>query len=866
MMHRQRGVVAQTQADEPITKMTSAGEYNRSPLPILSGRSSPLKFLMSSSAAKPDTSKKAHKAWEREYLNDLRSNRPSRPNGSRPLPHQYNSTIETDFGSFTRTSSALTAGVHDLQQKPPTEMFERNRSSSTLSHRRTSSTKPQELLSVSNNSQQLESLMNEDPQNNEHAGRPLIRQPPRRRSDSGNHFVHSIVPSGTYQERAQRVIEKQEARSLREALEAMDMEEEARLYTAAQDEASELVWKHKYPNIPYQNPDSRYRYKSPSEYHAHSEYQINGHSAGSGGSPDAGLIGRPSPIQDSTTDLIVSDSPTKGEQNDAAHVVEVLEHNNLPARMVNTHIRSQTAPAGHALWDSPEKKSYTNLAFSVPRVKSSGRRRSSGSKLRNTSGSLFRNPDDRIYEEPNETKKACELINRGSIKEGSPLSSTNTNPTSRSLISGHAPGRSMTDPAEPASKVLKSEVHRNRPSQSRNPVYTRNILPPTPAEPTNSTEEGPRQDEARVNQSVEIRSDDIRAATSMRLKDRSPKLPMPTVVSDSHGRPIVSFDRNWKRNSESSKDSFCSEQLNQHTVRPLPAIVCSNPQSHDSKTPTITVQGTDTRDPPSAQTSEVAKHPSVRFSSVPSIAVSAPDIPTVSVSDDPTSTRPLPTPSNKHEEASSSRPLPKHSSSAPIPRPLRHWSPAFHRRPTAQCAACALPISGRIVSAVSQRFHPECFTCFHCHELLECVAFYPEPDAFRNERLARIEARANGEVGGEAGKLGDEDGDDSLRFYCHLDFHEKFSPRCRSCKTPIEGEVVVACGGQWHVGHFFCAQCGDPFDSNTPFIEKDGYAWCVGCHTNRFSGKCRGCKKPVINLVVRALGGEWHEECFCCKV
>jgi hypothetical protein len=21
--------------------------------------------------------------------------------------------------------------------------------------------------------------------------------------------------------------------------------------------------------------------------------------------------------------------------------------------------------------------------------------------------------------------------------------------------------------------------------------------------------------------------------------------------------------------------------------------------------------------------------------------------------------------------------------------------------------------------------------------------------------------------------------------------------------------VVVACGAEWHVGHFFCAQCGD---------------------------------------------------------
>jgi hypothetical protein len=115
-------------------------------------------------------------------------------------------------------------------------------------------------------------------------------------------------------------------------------------------------------------------------------------------------------------------------------------------------------------------------------------------------------------------------------------------------------------------------------------------------------------------------------------------------------------------------------------------------------------------------------------------------------------------------------------------------------------------------------------------------------------------------------RLEHEDGDESMRFFCHLDFHELFSPRCKSCKTPIEGEVVVACGAEWHVGHFFCAQCGDPFDSKTPFVEKDGYAWCVGCHTNRYSAKCRKCRRAVTDTVVKALGAEWHVGCFCCVV
>jgi hypothetical protein len=45
---------------------------------------------------------------------------------------------------------------------------------------------------------------------------------------------------------------------------------------------------------------------------------------------------------------------------------------------------------------------------------------------------------------------------------------------------------------------------------------------------------------------LEIRGEDIRLTTSIKLKDRSPKLPTPTAVSDKPGRRIVSFDANWK--------------------------------------------------------------------------------------------------------------------------------------------------------------------------------------------------------------------------------------------------------------------------------------------------------------------------------
>lgn len=248
-------------------------------------------------------------------------------------------------------------------------------------------------------------------------------------------------------------------------------------------------------------------------------------------------------------------------------------------------------------------------------------------------------------------------------------------------------------------------------------------------------------------------------------------------------------------------------------------------------------------------------------------------VPAINLPDDdlPKSKRPTPSiPSISlpgESSSSSAREVRQDTPRRPLPTPRSNAKPPSSnyssgssnpggyvnsRGPTASCSYCRTPIEGRVVSASSIRFHPECFRCDHCHTRLEHVGFFPEPEESRKKRL---------EAGGVEAERGGK-----VRFYCHLDFHELFSPRCRSCKTPIEGEVVVACGGTWHAGHFFCAECGDPFSSESRFVEKDGYAWCVGCYQNRYSGKCKKCKKPITDTVVKALGGEWHEQCFCCTV
>ncbi|KAG8747224.1 hypothetical protein FRC10_001840 [Ceratobasidium sp. 414] len=190
-----------------------------------------------------------------------------------------------------------------------------------------------------------------------------------------------------------------------------------------------------------------------------------------------------------------------------------------------------------------------------------------------------------------------------------------------------------------------------------------------------------------------------------------------------------------------------------------------------------------------------------------------------------------------------------------------------------RCAGCDGAIAGRIVSAMGSRWHPHCFKCDDCGTLLEHVSSY--------------------EHGGKA--------------YCHLDYHDRFAPRCYHCKTAIVDERFIALddpalGGQryYHELHFFCAECGDPFldpnsssaappaargqvfgegdgDDDVGFTVFNGHAYCEPCHVRLRMPRCGtssksgrpgppgvGCGRPIREEAIEALGRKWHWKCFTC--
>ena len=374
-----------------------------------------------------------------------------------------------------------------------------------------------------------------------------------------------------------------------------------------------------------------------------------------------------------------------------------------------------------------------------------------------------------------------------------------------------------------AAPTLYGRNSNELPSLVRESRYISN--PPTPS-PENSEKELFEEALPRYRDGVEIRNDEIRAATSMRLGDRSPRLPSPSLVSRSPKRPIVSFAPRTKVDNSKSLEKQQSTahapplhpMVNQHS--PTENYQGARYDNDNRRHRTCQQKFTDDEAFDYCHQTNSNTIPTFQFSCDDDSIVTEhgqdtigeqPSIPSIMVSDDVSKRHGESSRKQKYHDTARQR---DHAGHNAIPFPERRTSEAKNpscsfSRFGALCNNCALPISGRIVSAAGHRFHPECFRCYHCGEGLECVAFYPEPESKREKRLLRcfedLDCREGTDGEGEINL----DHDASTRFYCHLDYHEFFSPRCKSCKTPIEGEVVVACGAHWHVGHFFCAECGD---------------------------------------------------------
>uniref|UniRef100_A0A0N5BH60 Prickle-like protein 2 n=1 Tax=Strongyloides papillosus TaxID=174720 RepID=A0A0N5BH60_STREA len=134
-------------------------------------------------------------------------------------------------------------------------------------------------------------------------------------------------------------------------------------------------------------------------------------------------------------------------------------------------------------------------------------------------------------------------------------------------------------------------------------------------------------------------------------------------------------------------------------------------------------------------------------------------------------------------------------------------------------------------------WHPKCFQCNHCEELLVDLVYYKYEQ----------------------------------NIYCGRHHAELFKPRCSKCDELIFSyECTEAEGYVWHMKHFICVSC-DCQLGGQKYLMKDEQPFCIPCYNNSYNLiTCNTCQKEIISDKPHITQStfHWHadERCFCCSV
>ncbi|KAJ6636817.1 Prickle planar cell polarity protein 3-A, partial [Pseudolycoriella hygida] len=157
------------------------------------------------------------------------------------------------------------------------------------------------------------------------------------------------------------------------------------------------------------------------------------------------------------------------------------------------------------------------------------------------------------------------------------------------------------------------------------------------------------------------------------------------------------------------------------------------------------------------------------------------------------------------------------------------------------CQKCRINIKvGTVVVKAARAganavWHPQCFTCNTCNELLaDLVYFYHESNIYCARDLATI-----------------------LKI-----------PRCKACDELIFTKKYTAAEGfQFHIKHFCCYQCDLPL-AGKEYIpcEETNNPCCLVCYDHHYGKKCKRCSL-TIKPTEKGVSWDqtnWHQDCFRC--
>ncbi|CAF0829431.1 unnamed protein product [Adineta ricciae] len=151
------------------------------------------------------------------------------------------------------------------------------------------------------------------------------------------------------------------------------------------------------------------------------------------------------------------------------------------------------------------------------------------------------------------------------------------------------------------------------------------------------------------------------------------------------------------------------------------------------------------------------------------------------------------------------------------------------------CAECKQAIVGRVIRAIQKCFHPDCFRCQSCQIPLIEMGF----SKYNGKALCR--------------ECHTKEKTKDLSISQHI---------CSKCHQFIDNNCLKYKDEFYHSYHFQCTTCQIQLDENGREVR--GLLYCLPCHNKLDVPVCAACRRLIDDRVISALGKQWHVEHFCC--
>ncbi|KAI9301010.1 hypothetical protein BJ944DRAFT_272121, partial [Cunninghamella echinulata] len=103
--------------------------------------------------------------------------------------------------------------------------------------------------------------------------------------------------------------------------------------------------------------------------------------------------------------------------------------------------------------------------------------------------------------------------------------------------------------------------------------------------------------------------------------------------------------------------------------------------------------------------------------------------------------------------------------------------------------------------------------------------------------------------------------DGSQKPLCEKDYFRRLNLVCNNCGDALKGSYTTAAGKKYHLEHFCCNICGDVLGLD--YYEHNDNVYCHFHYSIKFATKCIGCSTAILKKFVETVPGEqWHPECY----